>query len=209
MVEFPFFKTLHNESKPVGNLGRGTHYSIMRVPIWQDTLLRPMNQGAMLDFAIIWDEDHDERVLEVIERMYFEGLLAPVRFIGERKGTLSVLIDAKAVGAWSPAALKKYRDAVCYISNNQNDSWPAYVSSLASLANSPTRAISLDPSIIHDDRSKVVSYLQNIDMLWNIGIKPHKLQVDLPDHEYEAYLLRMSTPTNSTNDDSDPEDIPF
>jgi hypothetical protein len=92
MSEFPFFKTLHNETKPVGDFGRGTHYSVMRVPIWRDTLLRPMHQGAMLDFAIIWDEDHDERVLKVIERIYFAGLLAPVRFIGERKGTLSVLI---------------------------------------------------------------------------------------------------------------------
>lgn len=82
------------------SIGRGTHYSVMRAPIWQDKWLNPMPNGVMLDFAVIWDEDHDERVLEVIERVYFAGLLAPVRFIGERKGTLSVLIDVATVARW-------------------------------------------------------------------------------------------------------------
>lgn len=67
------------------------------------------------------------------------------------------------------------------ISNSQSDPWPAHVSSLASLASTLARAISLDPSIIHDDRVKVLAYLQNIDMLWHVGIKQHKLQVQLPD----------------------------
>ncbi|MGF6727496.1 hypothetical protein P3T43_006888 [Paraburkholderia sp. GAS41] len=26
----PFFQTLHDETRPVGNLGRGTHYSVLR-----------------------------------------------------------------------------------------------------------------------------------------------------------------------------------
>jgi hypothetical protein len=210
MSELPFFKTLHEETKPVGRFGRGTHYSVMRAPIWQDKWLNPLPQGAMLDFAIIWDEDHDERVLEIIERLYFAGLLAPVRFIGERKGTLSVLIDAETAEAWKPLALRNYREAVSDISNSQADSWPAYISSLATLRNTPERTVSLDPSIIHEDRAKVVAYLQNIDMLWHVGIKPHKLQVELPDHEHEAYLARLSTPSiRSTTDDSESDEIPF
>src|ERR1700692_4902503 len=88
----PFFKTLHDETQPVGHFGRGTHYSVLQVPIWQDQWLNPLPLGSLLDFAVIWDEDHDERVIEVIENIYFSGLLAPVRFIGERKGSLSVLI---------------------------------------------------------------------------------------------------------------------
>lgn len=210
MSELPFFKTLHDETKPVGSFGRGAHYSVMRVPIWQDKLLHPQPQGAMLDFAIIWDEDHDERVLEVIERLYFGGLLAPVRFIGERKGTLSVLIDVETMETWTPAILKKYRWAVGNISSSQNDPWPAHVSSLASLASLPARTVSLDPCIIHDDRAKVVAYLQNIDMLWHVGIKPYELQVEVPDYEYEAYLSRISTPSSGpTTDDSESDEIPF
>src|SRR4051812_6684669 len=84
----PFFQTLHDETRPVGQLGRGTHYSILRVPIWQDEWLNLLAQGLLLDFAVIWDEDHDARVMEAVEALYFSGLLSPVRFIGERKGSL-------------------------------------------------------------------------------------------------------------------------
>jgi hypothetical protein len=75
------------------DLSAGTHYSVLRVPIWQDEWLNPLAQGLLLDFAVIWDEDHDARVMEAVETLYFSGLLSPVRFIGERKGSLSVLIS--------------------------------------------------------------------------------------------------------------------
>ena len=45
--------------------------------------------------------------------MYFAGLLAPVRFIGERKGTLSVLIDSQSA-SWEEntrAPLSRSRQA--------------------------------------------------------------------------------------------------
>jgi hypothetical protein len=77
---------MSDETQPVGHLGRGTHYSVLRVPIWHDEGLNPLPQVALLDFAIICDEDHDERVMGAIEALYFRGLLAPVRFIGERVG---------------------------------------------------------------------------------------------------------------------------
>ena len=31
-----FFKTLHDEQAPTGNLGRGTHYSILRAVVFGD-----------------------------------------------------------------------------------------------------------------------------------------------------------------------------
>src|SRR6266851_5089800 len=40
------------------DLSAGTHYSVLRVPIWQDEWLNPLAQGLLLDFAVIWDEDH-------------------------------------------------------------------------------------------------------------------------------------------------------
>src|SRR5438093_42433 len=88
----PFLETLHDETRPVGNLGRGTHYSVLRAVTWHDTFLTALPRAALLDFAIIWDEDHDARVIQVVNELYFEGLLAPVRFIGERKGGLTVLV---------------------------------------------------------------------------------------------------------------------
>jgi len=205
MSEIPFFKTLHEETKPV--LGRGTHYSAMRVPIWQDKCLNPKLNGSMLDFAIIWDEDHDERVLEVIERLYFAGLLAPVRFIGERKGSLTVLIDPEALRGWKPAALKCYRDAVNCISNGQWDPWPAQVSCVATHLDSHQF---LDPLIIHDERRKVASYLRHIELLWSLGIKPHRLQVAVEGCEPEPDYSAPPQETSSDADaDEDEGDIPF
>src|SRR3984893_19514823 len=78
----PFFKTLHDETHPVGHFGRGTHYSVLQVPIWQDQWLNPLPLGSLLDFAVIWDEDHDERVIEVIENNYISGRLALPSVIG-------------------------------------------------------------------------------------------------------------------------------
>jgi hypothetical protein len=88
----PFFQTQHDETHPVGRFGRGTHYSVLRAPVWHDESTKRLDRCAFLDFAIIWDEDHDDRVIDAIMALYISGLLAPVRYIGERKGTLSVLL---------------------------------------------------------------------------------------------------------------------
>ena len=157
----PFIQTLHDETQPVGHLGRGTHYSVLRVPIWQDQWLNPLPVGSLLDFAVIWDEDHDERVIQAIEDLYFCGLLAPVRYIGERKGSLSVLIDEKTVQAWDHSKLKSYREAVSDVGQNLEDPWPTTVATVSSSKH----------SIIHASNEDVTLYLRNIHMLWFLGAK--------------------------------------
>src|SRR5256885_14169437 len=122
-----FFQTLYDETRPVGNFGRGTHYSVLRVPIWQDELLNPLPQAVLLDFAVLWDEDHDKRVVQAIEEIYFAGLMGPVLFIGERKGSLNVLIHSSPTLRWAPKALDRYCEAVIRISNSLADPWPATV----------------------------------------------------------------------------------
>lgn len=196
MIYSPFFHTLHDEAQPVGQFGRGTHYSVLRVPIWQDEWLNPLPQGALLDFAVIWDEDHDERVIDAIEMLYFCGLLAPVRFIGERKGSLSVLVDPKTMDAWDHGAFKGYRQAVGDISQQLEDPWPVTVGPVLG-PNQP---------IIHAAREHVITYLQNIDLLWKLGIKPGEPQAAVMRHRRrdESTLAR---PINTHADDD--TDIPF
>jgi len=180
MPHSPFFKTLHDETQPVGHFGRGTHYSVLQVPIWQDQWLNPLPLGSLLDFAVIWDEDHDERVIEVIENIYFSGLLAPVRFIGERKGSLSVLIDKKTVEAWDRAALKNYRETVSDIAQSLEDPWPTTVDTV----------FGSNHSIIHASKEDVTLYLQNIHMLWHLGAKANTAMMryatksTVPDEEF-------------------------
>jgi hypothetical protein len=158
----PFFQTLYDESRPVGNFGRGTHYSVLRVPIWQDEWLNPLPQAALLDFAVLWDEDHDERVVQAVEEIYFAGLMGPVRFIGERKGSLNVLIHGNQASPWAQNALNSYREAVSRISNGLEDAWPATVDTV----------LGSEHSIVNAPRENVVGYLKNIDMLWQLGRKP-------------------------------------
>ncbi|WP_194727361.1 hypothetical protein [Noviherbaspirillum malthae] len=158
----PFFHTLYDETRPVGNLGRGTHYSVLRVPTWHDEFLTPLQRGAFLDFAIIWDEDHDERVIDAIQILYLGGLLAPVRYIGERKGSLSVLLDPKVVQIWNRAALEQYRDKVNDVAQSLEDPWPVIVE----------RANGDQHSIVDSSLENVATYLKNIDILWQLGVKP-------------------------------------
>jgi hypothetical protein len=165
----PFFQMLHDETRPVGQLGRGTHYSVLRVPIWQDVWLNPVAQGSLLDFAVIWDEDHDERVVKAIEALYFGGLLSPVCFIGERKGSLSVLLGETTVEAWNEAALRCYRDAVNDIGQSLADPWPVMVD----------QVLSQRHSIIHAAPEDVATYLRNILLLWQLGSKPNSVHLQL------------------------------
>ncbi|AAP85944.1 hypothetical protein OOOCML_33290 (plasmid) [Cupriavidus necator H16] len=158
----PFFQTLHDETRPVGNLGRGTHYSILRAPVWHDELLNRLDRCAFLDLAVIWDEDHDDRVIDALMMLYVGGLLSPVRYIGERKGTLSVLLAPDAMRTWTPKALQQYRDDIENVCQCLEDPWTAKVDAIDGR----------EHSIIHSSAENVSIYLRNIDVLWELGVKP-------------------------------------
>jgi hypothetical protein len=92
-----FFRTLHDETGPVGRLGRGTHYSVMRAAVFHDALGRSLRKARLTDFAIIWDEDHDMRVMDVIGEIYRRGLLSSFFMFGERKGMFTAVLSDKVV----------------------------------------------------------------------------------------------------------------
>jgi hypothetical protein len=105
-----FFKTLHDETNPTGYLGRGTHCSILRAVVFHDPAGKPLPEGQFADFAVIWDEDHDVRVMEPIEEIYRRGLLSSFLMFGERKGSFTAILSNKvtsAIGAvpFNPAFL--------------------------------------------------------------------------------------------------------
>ncbi|MGF6743937.1 hypothetical protein [Paraburkholderia atlantica] len=158
----PFFQTLHDETRPVGNLGRGTHYSVLRVPVWHDEFLNRIDRCGFLDFAVIWDEDHDDRVIDAIMMLYVGGLLSPIRYIGERKGTLTVLLAPDAVRDWDPETLQGYIDDINDVCQCLEDPWSANVAGVDEDGH----------SIIHAPPEKVALYLKNIDMLWQLGVGP-------------------------------------
>ncbi|TVP62829.1 MAG: hypothetical protein EA343_09850 [Nodularia sp. (in: Bacteria)] len=155
-----FFKTLHDDTAPTGYLGRGTHYSVLRSVVWHNSLQHQLPKAAYLDLAVIWDEDHDTRVIEAIELLYFSGLLTPAIFVGERKGSFTVVVSDKTLEEFDERKLSEYQQAVEEITQSLDDPWAAEVTSINS------------NHIINDRSDKISQYLQTINMLWQLGIKP-------------------------------------
>jgi hypothetical protein len=166
------FSCLYDEPDPVGHLGGGAHYSVFRSVEWLDVAREPLTIPQVHDFAVVWDEDHDTRVIDVIEALYMEGLLSPIQFIGERKGTLTVIVAAKFYYACSRASLGAYIKQLNNISENPNhgDSWPTTVGVFDRSPGSPHQT-ELHGLIMAEDH-RVITYLRNIDSLWNLGTKP-------------------------------------
>ncbi|MBR0868529.1 hypothetical protein ACFLEY_05295 [Bradyrhizobium sp. YCK136] len=156
----PFFQTLYDETTPVGSLGRGTHYSVFRATVFHDESRMPLQGGARFhDFAVIWDEDHDERVFQPIERLYRSGDLPSFIIFGERKGMFFGLVAPRFVAgrrAGAEAALRRSCQDV------GGDAWSTQLGS------------EHDPGgvgIINAEEKKVVLYLSTINMLWALGPK--------------------------------------
>ena len=169
------FACLYNEPKPIGSLGRGTHYSIFRSVEWLDVTRKALINPEIHDFAIIWDEDHDVRVIEATERIYMAGLLSPIQFIGERKGMLTVIVAAKFYWCGSDDDLKAYTRKIEVISQGLikgiGDSWPSEIGCFDRSPGNPHQNFA--KGIIADEEYRVATYLANIDSLWQLGTKPY------------------------------------
>jgi len=154
-----FFQTLHDEQTPTGNLGRGTHYSILRAVVFQDGEGKALSEAEFCDFAVIWDEDHDPRVIEAIQRIYIAGLLPRFAIFGERKGCFTAVITGEFSDESERSRLSERIHAIT--TNLENDSWPG----LSVELESP------DNKIIADKPERVSLYLDNLIMLWELGLK--------------------------------------
>lgn len=165
------FSCLYDEPSPIGNLGRGTHYSVLRSVEWLDVTRTPITTPQIHDFAVIWDEDHDTRIIEVIEAIYMAGLLSPIQFIGERKGGLTVIVAAKFYFTENDAALKSYEQKIQKICDNANhgDHWSVEVGMFDRSPGSPHQTELR--GLINAEEHRVITYLRNIDSLWALGTK--------------------------------------
>ena len=150
-----FFSVLYDEPGPVGNLGRGTHHSVIRIFSRHPP---GMITGTFNDVAIIWDEDHDTRVITAIELMIMKGFFVyDILFIGERKGMLSIIFR----GDMPPWLLANMQNRLDDIANELEDPWPVYINCLSDT----------DHSIINCCQDRINAYLHGIDALWSLGQK--------------------------------------
>ncbi len=169
-----FLHCVHDEPEEKGTIGRGCHYSVFRVPEWRDVVGRRVDHALVHDFGVIWDEDHDTRVIEAIERIYLAGLLFPVQYIGERKGGLTVILAAKFWWTGTDSDLDTYKAKVGRICADQisMDSWACEFGMFDKSLGSPHQTDFA--GLINDKSEKVDTYIRNIDNLWRIGSWPWK-----------------------------------
>jgi hypothetical protein len=175
------FACLYDEPTPVGHLGRGTHYSVFRSVEWLDVVRTPLRLPQIHDFAVVWDEDHDTRIIQVLEDIYMAGLLSPIQFIGERKGTLTAIVAAKFYYSDTEASLDAYTRKLNDISANttNRDSWPVEIGMFDRSPGSPHQTDV--KGLISADEYRVITYLRNIDSLWSLGTKQYVSQSSAPD----------------------------
>lgn len=111
------FHTIYDERNPL--FPSGYHYSVLRSFEYRDVCNLPVSKPLVHDFAIIWDEDHDTRVIKAVERIYLAGLLSPIQFIGEHKGTLTIILAAKSM--WAIGDIDNYKSALSSAAFKQGD----------------------------------------------------------------------------------------
>ncbi|MCY2931268.1 MAG: hypothetical protein NTV86_17635 [Planctomycetota bacterium] len=158
-----FFATLYDESCPVGSIGRGTHYSVLRTLAWFSLEKNiPLDSPLIHDWAVIWDEDHDVRVIEAAERLLQRNLLYPVMFIGERKAFFNVVLFPDFKGD-----VDMYTAGVTAVAESLDDPWEPFVEVWG--GRSPH-------SMISCTETKAVTYLENIRNLWELGHKPFQAE---------------------------------
>ena len=182
-----FFKTLHDEQGPTGYLGRGTHYSVLRAVVFHDPRGRHLLEGQFADFAVIWDEDHDTRVMEPIEEIYRRGLLSSFLMFGENKGFFTAILSDKARSPLDAIAEKRtpfLRTEINAICQSLNDPWHSEVVDRRREGANP---------IISDEDKKVSLYLNNLEMLWQLGTvarRPQKPRIDMEAPQINPAFLK-------------------
>ena len=166
-VYSPLFTTIYDEAQPVGNLGRGTHYSILRAAQPLNYSNKRQKEIQAQDLCVVWDEDHDTRVIEVIEELYLQNLLAPVIFIGERKGSVTVLvhIDFRK----NDLLFEKFAQQLGHITCSLNDPWTMGIETYRA-----PRWERFESVIVNASSEKVKTYLDNISNLWDLGLKKYE-----------------------------------
>ncbi len=69
------------------------HYSVYRYTESRGQQGEILQRKKSRDLIVIWDEDHDLRVLGRIEELFLRDLLFPILYIGEREGCLTLAVD--------------------------------------------------------------------------------------------------------------------
>ena len=92
-----FFRTLHDEHYTDRSITPncrffGSHTSVLQALVFNDELGNPC-EGHEYNVAVIWDPDHDERIIRVLDACYRRRILSSFIALGEREGILTAVLN--------------------------------------------------------------------------------------------------------------------
>ena len=177
----PYFGTLYDEPDYHGTLGRGTHHSVFQCAEFHDVELAPVKTAHAHKFCVIWDEDHDTRVIDFAERLYMNGLLAPVQFIGERKGSVSIVLASRFRFVRTDGHLESYLKQSSVLAEDvSGDNFGVEIGFFdrAVFGVEPYRYYS---GMINARQEKEEYYLRGIDAVWDLGTKLYEVPSTTPE----------------------------
>jgi hypothetical protein len=170
----PHLHCIYDEPAPTGHIGRGTHYSVVQALSWRSDKGDLRQQASVQNVAIIWDEDHDERIIPCVEALLMAGLLHGVSIIGERKGHVTIVFNSMSAARLSDNQKRDYRDEVTKVINEvvetkHEDYWSiTFGEMLDTPSLKKTGRDIFHGSLIQDEVQKIETYIRNINNLWDI-----------------------------------------
>lgn len=171
----PFLHCIYDEPAPTGHIGRGTHYSVVQALSWRSEKGELCQQASVQNVAVIWDEDHDERIIPCAEALLMAGLLHAVSMIGERKGGVTIVFNTMSAVRLSKDQKRAYQQEVTRVINDvvaakHEDSWSITFGEMTDTPSSRSTGRDIfHQSLIQDgDVHKIETYVRNINYLWDI-----------------------------------------
>jgi hypothetical protein len=143
-----FFQTIYDEHEPSAGVGRGTHYSVLRA---RDTKFQ--EKEVFFDFLILWDEDHDTRVIEVLENLYNQQRLRDYIIFAERKGCFYAVLPPHVSLSTST---ELPTDLTLDVGS---DTWSSKVVSWEARGRS---------GIINAKETSIIEYIERLSTLWSL-----------------------------------------
>ena len=163
------FSCLYDQPAPIGRGSGGAHHSVFRSTQWRAIEGYQIPEARTHDFAVIWDERHDEQIISIVEQLHIRSLLWPIVFIGERDEILTVLLDS----AGGPNAIGQKSDwrqkFIEFQEDHAENRWSGGVGIYQRLTEDEDGSQTDPRQIIPQIKQRVVPYLQAVDVLWLLG----------------------------------------
>lgn len=171
-----FFHCLYDQPE-VPNACFGA-YSVFRAIDSRNVEQQLTSLPHVHDFAVIWDDDHDTRIIPVIEEILMAGLLPGIQFIGEHKGTLTIILAARTY--WK-IDIDSYAKRIEALTAAAGDFWAVHIGMYDHGKGNLRIGHQCDfQQIIGCGDEEEHAFLYTIDAMWNLGTKEW-IGVDVPE----------------------------